>query len=306
MAVVLDIHSASYSSVVHAYGDEVLAGARCATCTTETLRLTRSRVHRELVSATGRSRLDVAVAKCSACGRRERVLPFDAMPGKRFGIEVTFAAVSKIVADGKSVAAVAREHGVTRRALRQWVEGVGARALDLEQLYHHRAQTAPRDAPAASLLVRWSAAAVELGRPLSTPVTRFVTDLRRTAREERVQAARCLLVLLERVGGACAAAACGASQFRQAVLLFRPPMATRRVPPQFSQSTPVPGSRLGDRNSGTRDSPTPTGRPATRYPAPSDARRRGQGRAQPAAVRCERSKRPGRRRAPEFLLRLAK
>jgi transposase-like protein len=271
MAVVLGIHSASYSSVVNAYGDKVLSGARCATCTTETLRLTCRRVHRDLVSATGRVRLAVAVAKCSACGRRERVLPFDAMPGKRFDIEVTFAAVSEIVTDGKSLAAVAREHGVTRRALRQWVEGVGARALDLERLYHHRAQTAPCDAPAGRLLVRWSAAAAELVRPLSTPVTRFVTDLRRTAKEERVEAARCLLVLLARAGGACAAASCGASQFRQAVLLFRPPMATRQVPPEFSQSTPVPGSRLGDRNLGTGDSPTHDGSPCD--PTPSSKRR---------------------------------
>jgi len=145
MAVVLGISSASYSSVVAASGDEVLAGARCGACATETLRLTRSRVRRGLVSARGHVQLDVALAKCSACGRRERVLPFDVMPGKRFGIEVTFAAVDKIVTNGKPVAGVAREHGVTRRGLRQWVEGVGARALDLERLYHHRAQTAPSD-----------------------------------------------------------------------------------------------------------------------------------------------------------------
>jgi hypothetical protein len=42
----------------------------------------------------------MSLAKCSACGRRERVLPCDAMPGKRFGIEVTFAAVGKIITDG--------------------------------------------------------------------------------------------------------------------------------------------------------------------------------------------------------------
>lgn len=123
--------------------------------------------------------------------------------------------------------------------------------LDLERLYHHRAQTAPRDAPAASLLVRWSAASAELARVLSTPVTGLVTDLRRTAKQERVEAARCLLAFLERAGGAVAAAANGASPFRQAVLLFRPPATTRQVPAQFSQSAPVPGSRLGDRNSGT-------------------------------------------------------
>jgi len=249
VTVVLGIHSASYSSMVEATGDALLAGARCGACAANTLRLTGSSVRRHLVSVTGRTQLDVAVAKCSACGRRERVLPFDAIPGKRFGVDVMFPAVQRVVTDGKSVASVAREHGVTRRAVRQWVVGVGARALDLERLYHHRAQTAPRDAPAASLLVRWASVAVELVRPLSTPVVRFTTDLRLTARQECVEAARHLLALLDRWGGACAAAALGASEFRQAVLLFRSPTTTRQVPPE--EFVPVPGSGYRDRNSGT-------------------------------------------------------
>src|SRR5882724_5629810 len=287
MAVVLEIHSASYSSVVNTTGDALLAGVRCGACATTTLRLTGSRVHRRLTAAVGCTQLEVAVAKCSTCGRRERVLPFDVMPGKRVGVDVTFPAVRRVVTDGKSVASVAREHGVTRRTIRQWVAGVGTRALDLERLYHHRAQTAPRDAPAAGLLVRWAAVAVELARPATTTAPRFATDLRLTASQERVEAARHLVALLDCWGGACAAAAFGASLFRQAVLMFRAPTATRQVPPEGF--APVPGSRYRDRNSGTAS--TATGRPSDPIPSPQ---RRAQARsrtgvARRSAARAQRS-----------------
>jgi hypothetical protein len=267
MAVVLEISSTSYSSVVNAKGDALLAGVRCGACATTTLRLTRSRVHRRLISAVGCAQLEVAVAKCSTCGRRERVLPFDVIPGKRSGVDMTFPSVRRVVTDGKSVASVAREHGVTRRTIRQWVAGVGARVLDLERVYHHRAQKAPRDAPTAGLLVRWAAVAVELARPFTTTASRFATDLRLTASQEHVEAARHLLALLDRWCGACAAAAFGASLFRQAVLLFRSPTPPRQVPPE--EFLPVPGSGYRDRNSGTES--TTMGRPSD--PIPSSQRR---------------------------------
>lgn len=195
------------------------------------------------------------------------MLPFDVIPGKRSGVDVTFPSVRRVVSDGKSVASVAREQGVTRRTIRQWVAGVGARALDLERLYHHRAQKAPCDAPTAGLLVRWAAVAVELARPYTITAPRFATDQRLTASQERVEAARHLLALLDRWGGACAAAAFGASLFRQAVLLFRSPTTTRQVPPE--EFVPVPGSGYRDRNSGTAS--TTTGRPSD--PIPSSQRR---------------------------------
>jgi hypothetical protein len=96
---------------------------------------------------------------------------------------------------------------------------------------------------------------------------RFATDLRLTASQERVEAARHLLALLDCWGGACAAAAFGASLFRQAVLMFRAPTATRQVPPE--EFAPVPGSRHRDRNAGTAS--TATGRPSD--PIPSRQRR---------------------------------
>jgi len=49
---------------------------------------------------------------------------------ERSGVDVTFPSVRRVVTDGKSVASVAREHGVTRRTIRQWAAGVGARALE--------------------------------------------------------------------------------------------------------------------------------------------------------------------------------
>jgi len=216
------------------------------------------------------------------------VLPFDVIPGKRSGVDVTFPSVRRVVTDGKSVASVAREHGVTRRTIRQWVAGVGARALDLERLYHHRAQTAPCDAPTAGLLVRWAAVAVELARPYTTTAPRFATDLRLTASQERVEAARHLLALLDWWGDACARRRSVRRCSDKRSCCSGPRRRHAKYHPKSSYRFPVPAIEIGTREPRR----PPRVAPATRYRAPSSARRRCQGRAKPAAPRRESSERP--------------
>src|SRR5262249_33653838 len=79
---VLDIECSKYVALVDGSGDELLAGCRCAACGGGDLRLTGSRVERRLDLGCASVMLKVALARCRDCRHRERVLPFEALPGK--------------------------------------------------------------------------------------------------------------------------------------------------------------------------------------------------------------------------------
>ena len=72
---------------------------------------------------------------------------------------------------------VAERCGVATHTLKSWILKLGARLLDLEQLYRHRERHALSDAPPSGLLHRWAAVVVELCRRLGSDSRRQITDL---------------------------------------------------------------------------------------------------------------------------------
>jgi hypothetical protein len=112
------------------------------------------------------------------------VLPSDALPGKVTGVEVILEAVSEALTAGRSPTSVAASVGVAGRTLKSWILGLGARVLDLEQLYRHRARRAPSDAPPSATLHRWAAVSAELQRQLCITVSPVMTDLRGIAGDD--------------------------------------------------------------------------------------------------------------------------
>jgi hypothetical protein len=188
---VLDVKSSSYAEAVANAGDGFLGGCRCASCQGTDVRLTGSRVERRLETPELFVTLQVALARCHACRHRERVLPWDALPGKVTGVEVILDAAADALTDGTTVSRVAEGCGVAARTVRSWILGLGARVLDLERLFRHRAGHAPPDAPMSALLHRWAAVAVELCRRRSVALgVSWMPGPRRSAAEERREGQR--------------------------------------------------------------------------------------------------------------------
>ena len=201
----------------------MLAGCWCAACGSSDLRLTGSRVERRLELLGESMMCKVALARCCHCGHRERVLPFEALPGKVTGVDVVLDAVGRALIGGDALTSIAGGARVVSRTVKLWILGLGARVLDLERLYRHRASRAPDDAPQSALLHRWSAASVELARWFGTSMSAATTDLRRSASEERREAATRLVRFVAAAGGPRRFAERGAALFREAVLQFRGP-----------------------------------------------------------------------------------
>ncbi|MEK7860047.1 MAG: hypothetical protein AAB284_01675, partial [Chloroflexota bacterium] len=239
---VLDVESSNYSAVVEGSDDEILVGCRCASCGGSNLRLTGSRVVRRLETRDSFVSLRVALSRCGDCRHRERLLPFDALPGKVTGVEVIVDAITTVVSDGSSVASVAHCAGVAARTLRSWILGLGTRLLDLEQLYRHRAKLAPASASPSATLHRWAAVSREVGRRHGTAEELAMTDLRRSAAEERQDAARRFVGFVTRIGGVREVASLGAAVFREAVLLFR----GHRVDTPCAVAPVAPGHHLDE------------------------------------------------------------
>jgi hypothetical protein len=60
----------------------LLTGCRCGRCGSDLVEPTRASVERGLQPIAGYRRVMLWLARCQACGARERVLPADVLPGK--------------------------------------------------------------------------------------------------------------------------------------------------------------------------------------------------------------------------------
>jgi len=141
---------------------EILYGCVCARCGTGDLTLAASWVLRWFWDLTGQWRLPVRLARCQACKARERILPFDALPGKQAGVEFVFTCVSEVrPLSSEPLVGVVRnliKKGlrVSRQLLSKWVAGVRARGDDLFELLRHRAVLAPTDCVPTRRLVSFA------------------------------------------------------------------------------------------------------------------------------------------------------
>jgi transposase-like protein len=220
LAHVLAINTTQYGEQIANASLSILEGCVCASCGSDELVLTESFVFRGLQTETeGHHQIRIRLARCTVCGHRERILPFDVLPGKVNSAGNIFGAL-EAVAEGAPVADVARRHGVSRACVRKWVYGAGARYLDLCELVRHRAMIARPSTRAEARLVRFSAflsaAQKETGVSPAMPSLDIVSES-----EERGTALASLLGCLTILGGITEVCRLGAELFCQAVLLFR-------------------------------------------------------------------------------------
>lgn len=128
---------------------KILRGCVCARCGSGDLKLMKSWVSRWIWLPGGTQRLRVRLARCQPCKARERVLPFDALPGKQAGVDVVVECVAQVVqrstATFMDVVRDLSKKGlsVSRQLLARWVAGLRARGDDLFKLLRHRALLAP-------------------------------------------------------------------------------------------------------------------------------------------------------------------
>ena len=230
MHVLPTVHSTTYCQIlgdgedvegrtrVEGEEDHILDGCRCARCGSQDLKLMNSWVDRWFWGPRETWRLKVRLARCQKCKARERILPFDALPGKQVGVDVVFTCIEE--AQNRSGATFVQlvedliEKGieVSRQLLASWIAGVRARGDDLFQLLRHRAIQAPKYCAVTRRLVSFS---------------RF----RETARESGVLRSNAcpkdgLSLVLETIRAFINVESLvrfGAEKFRQAVLLFRCP-----------------------------------------------------------------------------------
>ena len=212
--------STQYCEEIANASSSILDRCVCASCGSDELVLTKSYVLRGFqTGADSYRQIRIRLARCTVCGHRERILPFDVLPGKVNSAGNIFGAL-EAVAEGEPVADVARCHGVSRACVRKWVFGAGARYLDLCELYRHRAMIARPSTRAEARLVRFSAflsaAQKETGVSPAMPSLDIVSES-----EERGTALASLLGCLSILGGITEVCRLGAELFCQAVLLFR-------------------------------------------------------------------------------------
>jgi hypothetical protein len=219
---VLAVESTKYAESI-ARGDvSILAGCVCKRCGGEELELTNSWVGRGFQQKAGDyCQIDVVLARCLKpdCRTRERVLPCDVLPGKVNSVSNIYGALHAVNSES-TLTDAAKRAGVTRQAIRKWIDGVVCRYLDLGCLLRHRAMLATAEAVSFSVLVNFWAF-IERARtecpeyrwPISPSVVQSPHAV--------TQAQGSVMTLLENAGGALCVAALGALLFRQAVLLFR-------------------------------------------------------------------------------------
>jgi len=117
----------TYRAKIATATSAVLAGCVCARCGSSEFVLTGTWFVRFLGSGTLRGRRAV----CTVCGHDERVLPCEAVPSKTCEIATVIDAFRLCVRDRKTVAFVARKHGVAPGTVRNWVRGLWARVVAL-------------------------------------------------------------------------------------------------------------------------------------------------------------------------------
>jgi hypothetical protein len=219
---------------------------RCDGCGGRNLVLTNRRRERPIRTLGGQLVLSVALASCSACGRTERVLPCDALPGKQFSIDAVLAAVTDAQQPARmSLRRAAARVGATAGAVTSWCRGLANRLLDLFPIVSHRASVArPTD---GGTLVPFSAFVAE--------VLRREPDARGPAWSEGASE---LASFIEGIGGPLPAARFAARVFRAPVLSFRSAdlgtwieHAPRGFAPENSQGDCSAVPTLRDRNAGT-------------------------------------------------------
>ena len=237
---VLAIESISYTEVLATACDDILKGCTCGKCGSDKLKLTDRWVGRGLQrDADDFERLKVRLASCRDCEARERILPYDALPGKRNNVQNIFGAVSDVLLDGMTLTAAAEKHGVSRACVRKWLKGLGPRFLDLWELYRHRAVVVPVMGTNrwARLIRFWSfisEAVRYTGRPMPGMPERESSSAKAEAREM----AQRMVELCQSFGGAMALSRVGAELFHQAVLLFRGDgLSTRSSVVKMARST---------------------------------------------------------------------
>lgn len=223
--VLPEVHSTTYPEVLGdgkeiegSATDTILDGCFCARCGCRDLRLMRRWVSRWFCLPGEELRLWARLARCLACGARERVLPYDALPSKQAGVQLVFTCLRAVVRHpGATLAHVVDELvqsgiDISRQLLTQWMAGVRDRGDDLFQLLRHRALIAPPGCEPTRRLVPFHQA-------LDAAQAAGLVPL-------EVRPKDGLLLVLEVVGafeGVERLARFGAQVFRQAVLLFRSP-----------------------------------------------------------------------------------
>lgn len=238
--VLPEVHSTTYPEVLGdgkeiegSATDTILAGCFCARCGCRDLRLMRRWVSRWFWLPGKVLRLLIRLARCLACGARERVLPYDALPSKQAGVQLVFESLSEVMRQPGAAlekvvdALVEKGIKISRQLLTQWMAGVRDRGDDLFQLLRHRALIAPPWCESTRRLVAFHQA----------------LDAAREARlvELEVGPKDGLSLVLEVVGafqGVERLARFGAQVFRQAVLLFRSPEVGT---PSCMAPAPAPG-----------------------------------------------------------------
>lgn len=155
----------------------ILADCSCAACGDTRLVLTRSWVERGLTRAGGDyERLAVRLARCRRCRRRERILPFDALPGKTHAVHVVVQAVGCLAQTGPCAAE--RRTGFSRQLVAAWARGLAARAADLFVLLRHRAVIATTATARTRCLVRFGAFRQEVRRRgRESPIGEFALSI---------------------------------------------------------------------------------------------------------------------------------
>lgn len=235
MTHVLNIHSSKYEETLSNANCSLLMECQCSRCGKNGLVLTKIWVERGYKTSSGYLFIKIKLAKCKACKARERILPYDFLPGKTNTVEVIFSAIGE-VKQGRSFSATGRKHVVSNVCVRKWVLGFSARYFDLVIFYRHRAQIAPPSVPQFALVVRFWAFINRINQmqgkakpitPQSTTAPELEVKVALDGFFALVQKIREVLEkqvddVLEKQGeDVLGVAKLGARLFRQAVLLFR-------------------------------------------------------------------------------------
>lgn len=136
MPVSIPVPYESYAAELAA-GSLALDGVRCPGCRATALVSTSSVVQRGIGVSTldgdGRSAVTkiiarIAIARCSSCGARIRVLPADVLPRKTYSLSVVESCCARHV-DGTSLRRAVKPLGAdgpSHTTLHAWIQGLGA------------------------------------------------------------------------------------------------------------------------------------------------------------------------------------
>ena len=222
MTHVLAIESTSYEAVLANAEDGILAGCVCGRCGGDDLKLTNSWVDRGFQTGKGEQgyeRIFVRLGVCRRCGSRERILPFDALPGNTNSVANIFEAICE-ESDGVPIAEVARNHGVSETCVRKWRRGLATRFLDLCPMKRHRAMIASQSTETQARLVSFWAF-IQEAHKLEGRASIPSPPVMCIERDEETVALKELISHCTSLGGVLETARLGAELFHQPVLLFR-------------------------------------------------------------------------------------